>query len=188
MKNLTLYLESFPEERQRLEILINQLEDDGDIDSRKNFRGHLTGSALCIDPASEKVLLVHHRSLDLWIQPGGHLEPGELPLDAALREFKEETGIESFQLSSFHQRNQHPLDIDTHFIPANSVKNEPAHYHHDFLYLVISERASDRDLKASINLEELHDHRWIGLDELVRGDYEEKLKRAVSKLDASVVQ
>lgn len=188
MKNLTLYLESFPEERQRLVILINQLEDDEGIDSRKNFRGHLTGSALCMDPASEKVLLVHHRSLDLWIQPGGHLEPGELPLDAALREFKEETGIESFQLSPFHQRNQHPLDIDTHFIPANPVKNEPAHYHHDFLYLVISEKASDRDLKASINLEELHDHRWIGLDELVRGDYEEKLKRAVSKLDASVVQ
>lgn len=188
MKNLTLYLESFPEERQRLVILINQLEDDEGIDSRKNFRGHLTGSALCMDPASEKVLLVHHRSLDLWIQPGGHLEPGELPLDAALREFKEETGIESFHLSPFHRRNEHPLDIDTHFIPANPKKNEPAHYHHDFLYLVIAEKASARDLKASINLEELHAHLWVGLDELVRGDYEEKLKRAVSKLDASVVQ
>lgn len=41
----------------------------------------------------DKVLLVHHNKLDKWVPPGGHLEEDELPADAAVREFKEETGI-----------------------------------------------------------------------------------------------
>ena len=41
-----------------------------------------------------KALLVHHNKMDKWVPPGGHLEENELPADAAVREFFEETGIE----------------------------------------------------------------------------------------------
>lgn len=41
-----------------------------------------------------KVLLIHHRKLDLWLPPGGHIEPNEIPDDAVLREIQEETGLE----------------------------------------------------------------------------------------------
>lgn len=39
------------------------------------------------------VLLHHHRKLDLWLPPGGHIEPNELPDEAAIRETQEEAGI-----------------------------------------------------------------------------------------------
>jgi 8-oxo-dGTP pyrophosphatase MutT (NUDIX family) len=52
---------------------------------------HVTGSAVVLGPAG--VLLHRHKRLGLWLQPGGHLEPGETPWAAARREAEEETGL-----------------------------------------------------------------------------------------------
>lgn len=52
---------------------------------------HVTGSAVVLGP--DGVLLHRHKRLGLWLQPGGHLEPGETPWEAARREAGEETGL-----------------------------------------------------------------------------------------------
>ncbi|HET9441674.1 MAG TPA: NUDIX domain-containing protein [Acidimicrobiales bacterium] len=52
---------------------------------------HVTGSAIVVGPRG--VVLHLHRRLGLWLQPGGHVEPGETPAGAALREAEEETGL-----------------------------------------------------------------------------------------------
>ncbi|WP_051062548.1 NUDIX hydrolase [Ilumatobacter nonamiensis] len=54
--------------------------------------GHVVAIAWVLDPTRERVLLVRHRRLG-WSCPGGHLEPGESPRDAAIRELREETGL-----------------------------------------------------------------------------------------------
>jgi 8-oxo-dGTP pyrophosphatase MutT (NUDIX family) len=53
---------------------------------------HLTGSAVVVGPRG--VVLHRHKRLGLWLQPGGHLDPGEQPVDAAVREAREETGLD----------------------------------------------------------------------------------------------
>lgn len=52
---------------------------------------HVTGSGFVFGPRG--VLLLRHRRLGIWVQPGGHLEPGEAPWEAARRETEEETGL-----------------------------------------------------------------------------------------------
>lgn len=53
---------------------------------------HVTGSAIVLD-GNGRTLLHRHRRLGLWLQPGGHLDPGEAPEDGAVRETVEETGL-----------------------------------------------------------------------------------------------
>ena len=49
----------------------------------------------------EKVLLVRHHKLGIWLSPGGHVEQDELPHQAAKREFGEETGVTCTVVSAY---------------------------------------------------------------------------------------
>lgn len=52
---------------------------------------HVTGSAIVVGPRG--VVLLRHKRLGFWLQPGGHVDPGETPWEAARRESQEETGL-----------------------------------------------------------------------------------------------
>ncbi len=53
---------------------------------------HVTGSAFIVGPRG--IVLLRHRRLGIWVQPGGHIDAGETPWDAARREAHEETGMD----------------------------------------------------------------------------------------------
>jgi 8-oxo-dGTP pyrophosphatase MutT (NUDIX family) len=81
--------------------------------------GHFTASALVISRDAGQVLLIHHPTLALWLQPGGHIEPGDATLvDAAHREVLEETGLDAII---------EPVcfDLDVHEIPARGAATAP---------------------------------------------------------------
>ena len=107
---------------------------------RRILEGHLTASAVVVSAAGDRVLLLHHRKLGRWLQPGGHAEPGEGDAERiALREAWEETGIPGLVL---HPSAPRPLDVDVHPIPARG--DEPAHRHLDLRYLVVAPRTGCR--------------------------------------------
>jgi ADP-ribose pyrophosphatase YjhB (NUDIX family) len=100
--------------------------------SRDQPRAHFTASAYVVDEACERACLVAHAKLDRLLQPGGHVEPTDLTLEAAaLREAREETGLEL----SFHPTAPRPFDLDIHEIPERP--GEPAHFHLDVRYLLV---------------------------------------------------
>lgn len=82
------------DERERLSLLAFVEAFDGLIDplSQASSPVHVTGSALVVGPRG--VVLLKHRRLGIWLQPGGHIDAGEAPWDAALRESQEETGLD----------------------------------------------------------------------------------------------
>lgn len=161
-RQLAQYLQRFPAEAGRLAALRAQLDEDaGDPMSRANMRGHVTTSALVLDPTLTHTLLIHHRLIGRWLQPGGHYEPGQGLWASALREVAEETGAS--QLSAHPAWGSAlPLDIDSHPIAANPRKGEGAHWHHDYAYLVIAPLAQE----LAPQLAEVHGAAWRPLAEL----------------------
>lgn len=181
-----LYLKNFPEERGTFSILSKQFEQrDRQLCNRTNMTGHLTASGLLLHPENNSVFLIHHNFLNLWLQPGGHLDPGENPRTGALREFIEETGIKDVELHPWHVKHSFPFDMDTHAIPANQKKNEGSHFHHDFQYLLAfphSEAKRCDESLVNIAQDEVSNFRWITLTELMEGDFDVRLKRAADKI------
>ncbi len=114
--------------------------------------GHLTGSALVLDPATGRVLLIHHAKLGRWLQPGGHADgEGNLGL-VAHTEATEETGLAGLRLVT------PAIDIDVHAIGARP--GEPSHDHLDLRFLVLS----GADTTAVPNAETLG-ARWVHPDD-----------------------
>src|SRR5262245_40158989 len=138
--------------------------------------GHLTGSAIVVSAAGDRVLLLHHRKLGRWLQPGGHAEPGEREGEVvALREAREETGIQGLAL---HPGAPRPLDVDVHPIPARGA--EPAHRHLDLRYLAVA--PSDARLRRQAA--EARALRWFTWDELASADLDPGLRRALRAVRA----
>lgn len=90
--------------------------------------GHLTGSALVVDHACERTLLLYHRKLQRWLQPGGHADGDGNLVAVALREATEETGIDE-GLEIFAT----PVDVDVHRV---APPGEPPHLHFDLRFVV----------------------------------------------------
>jgi 8-oxo-dGTP pyrophosphatase MutT (NUDIX family) len=140
--------------------------------------GHLTGSAIVVSADGTDVLLLHHRKLDRWLQPGGHADPGETAgEDVALREAFEESGTEGLTLRPGSPR---PLDVDVHDIPARDL--EPAHQHLDLRYLVEAPRGAT----LSPQVEELTEIRWVPWSEVGTLGPDPGLRRALAKARALV--
>jgi 8-oxo-dGTP pyrophosphatase MutT (NUDIX family) len=152
------------------------VERHADPFDRGIVEGHLTGSALVVSASSDHVLLLHHRKLHRWLQPGGHADPGETAGETvALREALEETGIQGLAL---HPEAPRPLDVDVHAIPARG--SEAAHEHLDLRYLVVAPASATLILKG----DESNDLRWFGWSELDDLGLDSGLLRALAKARA----
>ena len=162
-----------PEEAAHLRRIVDFVGRHADPFDRRIAEGHLTGSALVASAHGDRVLLLHHRKLGRWLQPGGHADPRETSGEAvALREAHEETGIVGLAL---HPAAPRPLDVDVHDIPAFGA--EPAHAHLDLRYLVVAPAADAITRSAA----ETNDCRWFEWDELANLDLDRGLVRALAK-------
>lgn len=125
-----------------------------------------TATVYIID--GQNVLLIFHKKLQKWLPPGGHMEPDELPIETAVREAKEETGLD---VEIFSEENiwieprwnarsfERPYMCLLEEIPAKG--NEPAHQHIDFIYVG---RPSSRTMRP--NNQEIDKLKWFSLQEL----------------------
>jgi 8-oxo-dGTP pyrophosphatase MutT (NUDIX family) len=136
--------------------------------------GHFTASAFVLSPDLRDLVLIHHKKLGIWVQPGGHVEPGDDDLIAAARrEVLEEVGLS--ELEPIAANGASPVfDVDIHLIPAR--KAEPPHEHFDVRYAFV---AKTRNL---VHSDEVADLRWVPLSDVEQMGSDESVLRAVRKL------
>jgi 8-oxo-dGTP pyrophosphatase MutT (NUDIX family) len=153
IRGLKKYNSAFVEENlfvpQFLELL-----NHPDAFQRHHLPGHVTGSSWILDQSKQHVLLVHHGTLNKWLQPGGHADGEEDVLNVALREAQEETGLKKFKLL-----REEIFDLDIHPIPARG--NFPDHLHYDIRFLF----EADKNEQIIVS-DESHDVAWLALSQL----------------------
>ena len=138
--------------------------------SRRQFTpGHITCTAVVLDPRRERVLLMFHHRLLRWLLPGGHCEGDDESISGvARREAIEETGVEIDARSGAAL-----VGIDVHGIPPK--KKEPYHLHHDLIFAFTARS------EAIQTTPEAREVTWSGLAELGRYGVAQSIVRSVNR-------
>ena len=168
-KVVTHYQNYYPEKRTVLTPLLLEIEGNpSDLWNRSRTFGHVVSSAIIIQ--ADTMLMIFHPFLKKWLQPGGHIDLGESPAQAAKRELFEETGFHGSP-HPWHSKHSIPVDISIHSIPANSSKREPAHLHYDFRYLFSIDSDAPKETQAQ------HHWKWINIKEIEKKNLLDLLKK-----------
>lgn len=126
-----------------------------------------------------RTLLLHHRKLNKWFPPGGHIDPHELPNEAALREVREESGLEVELLDEGTMLGAVQVLPQPHCILLEDIN--PEHQHIDIIYF-----ARVRGGTLAYAEREAHAARWYTWEELDSPEVAEDIRvlgrRAIERL------
>lgn len=168
---LTSYLPADPDELEYRARMLDLAAAAPDPFSRHDFGpGHFTASGFVVHPGGDRILLIHHARLGIWVQPGGHIEPGDAsPLAAAIREVGEETG-----LTALYPVTEGLLDVDIHVFPESD--DQPRHLHFDLRFGFVG--GDDRIRPLDGTAEAL----WVGESGLSERGVDRSVTRPAAKL------
>ncbi len=124
--------------------------------------GHVTSSALVVDAGADRALVLFHAKLRRWLQPGGHVDGDGDLARSALREAREETGIDGLRVGPV-------VDVDVHTV---APPGEEPHLHHDVRFLVTAPAGA-----VAAGNHESEALAWWGVDRLDRPDVDPSLRR-----------
>ncbi len=110
-----------------------------------------------------RTLLLKHKKLGMWLPPGGHIEPGETPDEAVLREVLEETGLEAEFVASPRSPVMRDDRVESLHEPQRvQIEEIPGHNHHiDLIYFLRAKPGAHVHRP-----DESDDIRWHSSDEL----------------------
>ena len=145
------------EQAEQCRLFTEFANQQPDCCQRQCVPGHFTGSAWLVSADGRRALLMHHRKLDRWLQPGGHADGDGDLARVALREAQEETGLPQLTVVPA------VFDLDRHRIPARGT--EPAHWHYDVRFVVQADGN-----ETFIRNEESLALAWFGIKQLAEDD------------------
>ena len=163
------------------ELMLEYIDKFNDVLTRNNKMCHFTASNWIVNKERTKVLMVYHNIYDSWAWTGGHCDGEEDLLNVAIREAKEETGINSIRPLSEEIFSLEILSVDSH------IKNNkfiPAHVHLDFCFLL----EADENEKLKVKKDENSGVKWIDINKVLEYTKETKMKPIYDKLNRKLFE
>ena len=108
-----------------------------------------------------KVLMIHHKKMGMWLPPGGHINENELPTDCAIREAKEEAGVDIEIIG--HEEHHNRVRVMAHPKIMQLENIEPGHKHIDLIYFG---KLKDKTQEIKNNDPGVNEVRWFSREEL----------------------
>lgn len=121
---------------------------------------HFNVTTYIYNQKDKKFLFILHKKLNKWVAPGGHIEDNENPEIAALREVKEETGLD---VKLIGNRYPEESDLMRPYGIQNNVIIKGEHEHFDLIYLAFPIYSA----ATTLNKEEAHDIKWFSVEEII---------------------
>lgn len=146
------YIPIAPEEQESKKTMLTFIDQHPNCFERSLEVGHITASSWLVNKDNTHALMMHHAKLGIWVQLGGHCDGNPNPLEVAIKEAQEESGINEIVALS-----PAIFDIDIHLVPANS--KEKAHYHYDIRFLL---QVTSRE--NYVQNSESKELRWVSRD------------------------
>ena len=164
-QDIEKYVPSCEQEEADKKFILAFLKANENAFLRENTVAHMTASSWIVNPARDKVLMVYHNIYDSWSWTGGHADGERDMLSLALRECREETGIEHVRAVSPEIYSLEVLTVDGHEKRGSYVSS---HLHLNVTYLL----EADENDTLHICREENSGVAWFGLEEALKASTE----------------
>lgn len=171
------------QEEKDKQMMLQYLNTFDDVLTRKNEFGHFTASAWVVNKEKTKVLMIYHNIYKSWAWTGGHADGESNLLDTAIRELKEETGVENVKILKDGIFSLEIVCVNGHI---KNNKYVSSHVHLNLTYLL------EVDEKEVVRIKEDENSgvKWIKIEDVAKASNEKwiieniykKLNEKLSKL------
>lgn len=148
------------QEKRDQSLMLEQMELVGEqILTRESETAHMTSSGVVLNPTMDKMLMIHHKLYNTWAWTGGHADGEDDPLETAIREAQEETGVEIILPLSTEAASIEVLPVFGHQKKGAYVST---HLHFNISYILIAEESE----VLQVNEEETNGVEWVSVSKI----------------------
>lgn len=154
------YTPKTEQEAMDKKAMLDFIENNDDALYRTNLVAHMTSSAVVTNEKETKVLFAYHNIYDAWSWVGGHNDGNPDLLEVAIKEAKEETGVENIRPKSDDVLAIDVVHVTNHYKHGRFV---PDHLHLNATYHLIA----DENDRLKVKEDENSAVRWFDIDEVL---------------------
>lgn len=170
------------QEEKDKQTILNYIDTFDDVLTRNNECCHFTASSWAVNRERTKVLMIYHNIYQSWAWTGGHADGESDLLNVAVRELKEETGVENVKIVKPAIFSLEILTVDGHVKKGKYVSS---HLHLNFTYLL----EVDENEVLRIKEDENSGVKWVKIEEVEKMSEEKWMcERIYRKLNEKLLK